>query len=81
MKCNCGSADCRKEVGFGLSIDCKIEEKRLSLITEAVDKIFKVKQPIFDLEEVNAVQTTKCLKEAKNIECVKYSKYSIISSE
>lgn len=81
MKCNCGSVDCRKEVGFGLDLDCKIEEERLSLITEAVDRIFKVKQPIFDLEDTNAVQITKCLKETKNIECVRYSKYSIISSE
>ncbi len=80
MNCGCGSNVCRKKIGFGQSVSHEIEDNRFKLINNAVIKILKVDQPLFKSDDPNAILISKSLREISDIECVQYTKYSIISS-
>ncbi len=80
MKCLCGTANCRDTIGFGKSVSTDIEKLWFNKIQNAAQLIGSVTQPIFDLEDADAI-TIKNALEAKSTKMIaKYCKFSLINT-
>jgi hypothetical protein len=79
MECKCNSHNCRGVVGSGLSVDFRTQELWHLKISEAVNRIFEVKQTLFSIDDERARALTLVIKSKQNPKIFPYIKFSLIS--
>lgn len=79
MKCKCNTSICRKIFGSGLPADAKTQNLWHLRILGAADRIFKVKQNLFSIEDENAKALTAAIKSKQNPRIFPYVKFSLIT--
>jgi len=79
IECKCSSPLCRKLVTCGLQVDIQAQNMWFMRISEAVSRIFEVKQNLFSLEDEEAKRLTAAIKSKCRPRVFPYLKFSLIS--
>jgi hypothetical protein len=79
MKCKCNSHNCRGVVGSGISVDYQTQELWHLRISEAISRIFDVKQTLFSRDDEKARELTIALRSKHDPKIFPYIKFSLIS--
>ncbi len=81
MVCKCNSSICRGVAGSGLSVDAQTKDLWHSRISEAISRIFDVKQPLFSRKDARARALASALRLKQNPKIFPYIKFSLISDQ
>lgn len=81
MECKCNSSICRKLLTGGMQVDIQAQNRWYMRISEAVGRIFEVKQNLFSLEDEEAKRLTTAIKSKCRPRVFPYLKFSLIAEE
>lgn len=78
MKCRCHSNNCRGVFGSAIAVDFQAQQLWNSRISEAVDRIHHVSQPLFSRDDESAKVLTLALRSKHSPRIFPYIKFSMI---
>ncbi len=81
IECKCNASICRKLVTCGLQVDLQTQKLWYMRISEAVGRIFDVKQNLFSLEDEEARRLAAAIKSKCRPRVFPFIKFSLISDE
>jgi len=79
IECKCNSPICRKIVGSGFFVDIETQELWNLRISDAVNNIVNVNQPLYFVDDERAKKLASAMRSKRNPKIYPYIKFSLIS--